>query len=167
MPLLIELLAWSGAGGYDWVPNDNQRVTTFGGSLPPRGDNTGKLGMHGFNPRRTLFEGLQIQHEGMFLASANDYPDLDDAAAALVAEHDAMIAAIVGDLTTPPDGTSLGQLQVKLAGWDQLYFGPATLSSWSWPLAKDAVRTSPYMLGWTLEQPYLIGDDDPTKFKVV
>lgn len=167
MPALIEILAWSGAAGYNWVPNDRQRVTTFSGSLPPRGGDTGKMGMHGFNQRRTLFEGLQIQHEGMFLASGNDYPDLADASAALVAEHDAMIAAIVGDLTTPPTDTSLGELQVKLAGWDQLYFAKASLSSWSWGLSKDAVRTSPYMLGWTLETPYLIGDDDATKIKVV
>lgn len=167
MPQLIELLAWSGAGSYSWVPNASQRVTTFSGSLPGRGDNVGKMSMHGFNPRRQLFEGLQIQHEGMFVADGNTYPDLVDAAGALIAEHDAMIAAIVGDLTTPPDGTSLGQLQVKLTGWDQMYFANATLSSWSWGLSKDAVRTSPYMIGWTLETPYLVGDDDPSLFKVV
>lgn len=165
MPLLIETLAWS--GGYDWVPNDRQRVTKFAGTLPPRGSDTSRMGMHGFNPRRVLFEGLQISQEGLFLADANTYPDFDDAAAAIVAERDAMITALLGDLTTPPTDVSLGQLQVKLAGWDQLYFAPAQISSWSWDLDKSSVRTAAYMIGWTLATPYLIGDDDPTKYKVV
>lgn len=169
MPQLIGTLAWLAidATTYDWVPNANQRVTMFSGSLPPRGSDTGKLSMHGFNQRRTLFEGLQIQHEGLFLATGDAYPLAGDASAALIAEHDAMIAAIVGDLTAPPSDTSLGTLRVQLTGWDQVYKAKASLSSWSWGLSKDAVRTSPYMLGWTLETAYLIGETDPTKFKVV
>lgn len=157
MPALVEEIRFTNlaADSYDFVPNDNQRVTKFEGAIAPRGSETARMGMHGFNPRRTLFDGMQISHEGMLLATG---VSLEDAGAALIAERDAMLAILLGDLSDVPDGTSLGTLTVKLAGWTETASAPAQVSSWSAALDSKSVRTAAYMIGWTLETPYLLGD---------
>jgi hypothetical protein len=157
MPALIEEIRFTNlaAAHYDFVPNGNQRVTKFEGAIAPRGSDTSRMGMHGFNPRRTLFDGMQISHEGLFLAAAGA---VADAGQALIAERDAMLAVLLGDLDDVPDGTSLGTLTVKLAGWTETASAPAQVSSWSASLDSKSVRTAAYMIGWTLATPYLLGD---------
>jgi hypothetical protein len=167
MPRLIEILKFVNldAVEYDFVPNAAQRVTKFAGGLNARGSDTGKMGMHGFNPRRMLFEGMQITHEGKILAPGPS--TMDEAGATLIGERDEMLACLLGDLSTPPAGVSHGVLTVQLAGWAHSASGAVQVSSWSADLTKDSVRTADYFLGWTLEKPYLLDDVDNTTQRVV
>lgn len=167
MPLLIAELKFVNldAVEYDFVPNAAQRVTKFAGALNARGSDTGKMGMHGFNARRMLFEGMQIAHEGLIIAPG---PSTYEAASvALITERDLMLACLLGDLSVPPAAVSHGVLTVKLAGWAHSASGAVQVSSWSADLTKDSVRTCDYMLGWTLEKPYLLDDVDGVTQRVL
>jgi hypothetical protein len=167
MPLLIAVLKFVNldAVEYDFVPNAAQRVTKFAGALNARGADTGKMGMHGFNARRMLFEGLQIVHEGKIIAPGPS--TMDEAGATLVGERDDMLACLLGDLATAPAGTSHGVLTVQLAGWAHAASASVQVSSWSADMTKDSVRTLDYMLGWTCETPYLLDDVDATTQRVL
>lgn len=140
---------------YDFKGDGND-VQVWVPSLATRGQSRPRMQMHGNNPRRLFFDGLTIDHEGQFIADTQED---------VVAERDALLAAMLGDLSSPPDGTKLGTLTVKYLGWDESATADVSIDSYQAGFARDDLLTLAYQIQWRCDLPYFVGDDsdDPVQ----
>lgn len=152
--LIVELSFTHAAGTpYHFVPNHRQRVTNFSASAPPRGESRPRMAMHGRQPRRSLFDGLEINHEGLI----RDYTG--GGRPEILTEREKMISLIQGDLTAPFTATALGTLRLKLSHWAEAGEALVVVESFERPLDVTVVRTAPYQIQWSAETPYFVGVD--------
>lgn len=138
---------------YDFVPNDAQRVTAFRPVRVARGDQRAQMQAHGWIPRRTVYGGLELSHEGLVKGADAD---------AIIAERGTMLDAILGDLTAAiavEAAFKVGTLTFRLAGWDEDATLDVALGSYEAPLDIAVVRTAPYQFQWLGFSPVAIGVD--------
>lgn len=151
MAAFIETLSFTSVGAvtYDFKTDQND-VQVWVPSLATRGQTRPRMQMHGTNPRKLFFEGLTIDHEGQFIADAQED---------VVTERGALLAALLGDLSAPPDDTKLGTLTVKYLGWTETASADVSIDSYQAGFARDDLLTLAYQIQWRCELPYFIGDD--------
>lgn len=150
MSAFIETLTFTSVAAvtYDFN-NDQNDVQVWQPSLERRGQPRARMQMHGTNPRATFLNGLVIDHEGVFIA---------DTQTALVTERDALLAALLGGLSTPPTGTKLGTLTVKYLGWTETATGDVSIDSYAAGIAAGDILTFAYQIQWRCDLPYFTGD---------
>lgn len=135
---------------YDFASNDRNDVGTWLPSIARRGSQRARMQQHGTHPRRTAYEGLVIDHEGRLIG---------DTQQEAVEERDAMVAALLGDLTVVSDETSIGVLTVKYLGWAESASASVSLDGGPQTgFRPDDIRILAYQLQWRCDLPYFIGD---------
>lgn len=152
MASLLETLTFTSieAVTYDFKAAGND-VTVFVPNIAVRGSSRPRMQMHGSHPRAVLFDGLTIDHEGIFIADAQED---------VVAERDSLLACLLGDLTVAPGASTLGTLTVGYLGWAETATADVTIDSYqSGFQLKDDLLTLAYQIQWRCEQPYFTGDD--------
>lgn len=151
MASLIETLSFTSVDAvtYDFKGDGND-VQVWVPTLATRGQTRPRMQMHGSNARRLFFDGLTIDHEGQFIADTQEE---------VVAERDALLAALLGDLSAPPDATKLGTLTVKYLGWAETATADVAIDSYQAGFAREDLLTLAYQIQWRCDLPYFVGDD--------
>lgn len=152
MSAFIETLTFTSVAAVTYDFNDGSNdVQIWLPTLAPRGQSNPRMQMHGTNPRSTLLGQLSIDHEGLFGPAASQ----ED----VIAERDALNAALFGDLSAPPPGAGkIGTLTVKYLGWTETATGPVSIDSYSAGFAASDILTLAYSISWRCDLPYFIGD---------
>lgn len=150
----IETLTFTAVGDpsvtYDFN-GENTNILMFDPKPAPRGSSRPRMQAHGMNPRRTIFGGLEIAHEGVFGPA--------DSQTLVVAERDALLAALLGDLSaSPSDETNMGTLTVKYLGWSESASGLVSIDSYAFAFGASDVLTLAYQIQWRCDQPYFVGN---------
>lgn len=133
---------------YDFKGDGND-VQVFTPQITPRGSARSKMGMHGDHQRRPLFSGVTIVHEGIFIADTQED---------LIAERDALLYCLLGDLTASPFGTKLGTLTVKYLGQSESATGDVSIDGYTAGFTGADLLTLAYQIQWRSDLPYFIGD---------
>lgn len=137
-----------GGDPFDFFQSGLTTVRVFSAKIAPRGSSRARLNGHGRHPRAALFSGLDIHQEGIIFNG-----DLATAGAV----RDAMLAAILGDVTGPPAAIKLGELRVKKVGWSEYAAGDVVLDDYDAPLVHDPGNVQEYMLQWACADPFFVG----------
>lgn len=159
---LIESLQFhnaQGSGSYDFT-KARASIKKWDANVASRtsGINRPKLQMHGEHGVWPVYGALIIDHEGLLVAE-----DTPPTQAGVIAERDALLAAILGDLTQPPANEILGTLSVQYAGWPSPAVGNVILDTYSLPLTSDDVTTISYMFTWRSITPYFLRSGTPVR----
>lgn len=136
---------------YDFA-GANTNILGWDPQVERRGSSRPRMQMHGLHGRPSVYDGLLINHEGVFGPA--------DSQLAVIQERDALIAAIFGDLSASPlDDLSIGTLTVKYLGWSETASAPVTLAAApQFAFKGDDVLTLGYQIQWQCDTPYFTGD---------
>lgn len=141
------------AATYDFV-GTGKGIRVWTPKVSPRLTKRPRMQSHGRWPNYTLFDGLDIHHEGI----------IDGTQAAIMTERQAMLNAVLGDLSAVVGDAKLGTLTVKYLGWTETASADVTIDDYDATLAYDPSTVQAYMFQWAAFLPYFVGDSSGDKY---